>query len=124
MNSLATTTVSTSGTPLGRDTETLARRRLAPPYTHTLVLNCPLGCCKELGPLVTDFILDGVHHVDLAGPEGGHVQQIIDALLVKGGISDAFFSSAWYPGETLESIVAFTRAFRDEKPSDIQVVQL
>lgn len=123
MNKPTTDTVSTTGSNLDRHTDASAQRRVTKPYAQNLVLHCALGCQKDLAALVRDFIADGVHYIDLAGPEGGHAKQIIDALLAAGGFSDARISTAWYPGEKLESIVAFVHALREDS-RETQVVQL
>ncbi|HSV52581.1 MAG TPA: hypothetical protein VLJ57_10710 [Burkholderiaceae bacterium] len=92
-------------------------------FAQSVVLHCPQGCGIQLGQILASFILDGVRHVHLAGPDGGHVKGLIEAILQRGGF-DVPIATTWYEGETLESVIAFARDYCRQPPGGTQVVQL
>lgn len=123
MNISETHAVSTAGIRNDRRIFTLAPDRPGRNYAQSLAVYCPHGCSTRLGNLLANFILDGVRHVHLAGPEGGHIKMLIDAILFRGGFNVSL-STTWYEGETLERVIDFARGYCRQPPGGAEVVQL
>jgi hypothetical protein len=92
-------------------------------YAQSLVINCPHGCNDQLGKLLAGLIVDGVRHVHLAGPEGGNIKLLIEAILARGGFMVPL-SIAWYEGESLDAVVAFASSYCRQRAGGTQVVHL
>lgn len=106
-----------------------ARSSIMPPrvrprkFGESLVIHCPEDCSTQLSQLLAQFILDGVRHVYLAGPQGGDIKARIDTLLARGGFG-AQMHTIWYEGQPLEGVVSFVSRYCRQPPGGMQVVQL
>lgn len=98
-------------------------RRSRHHFTRSVVMSCPQGCRIELGQVLASFIMDGVRHIHLAGPEGGRIKNLVDAILTRGEF-DVQLTTVWYEGETLDSVISFARGYCHQPPGGTQIVYL
>jgi hypothetical protein len=102
---------------------TLAPNRRGRAFAQSLAIDCPHGCSEQLGKLLANLIIDGVLHIHLAGPQGGKIKLLMEAILERGGFKVPF-TITWYRGESLGSVVSFARSYCRQPAGGTQVVHL
>jgi hypothetical protein len=90
---------------------------------HSFILNCPSDCNPNVATLVSRFILENAEQVRLVGPECCKVEALLDQTL-KGSGFDLHISFASFEGESLASVVAFSRAYGRPHLGEPQVLFL
>jgi hypothetical protein len=96
------------------------------PHAKRIILNCPTGCSDDLGPMVEDFLRDGVLLICAMGPDASRIEDAVDWFLVGDGSDDTrFIPTSLHRDESLEDVIEFARSFASEDGDhSFQVIEL
>jgi hypothetical protein len=95
------------------------------PYASRIVLHSLSGAPEGIESLVESFLKDGVKFVGVVGKNAGHIEELVDEVVLGDGTDDSrFLLTASHEGESLNDAVEFARSLSDEYGEGLQVVEV
>lgn len=81
------------------------------PYAKKVVLYCRQGASLRLGPLVEEFIKDGVIFVAVVGKDCARVEDLVDWVVIgPNGTRDYELLTSSRPEQSIEEVVEFAKS--------------